>query len=216
MVRKVVAQHFKISFAILKSDIRIFKIILYYSVIFAAETLLFFYSQQYYFELGYHKIFISMILLVVGITSCLGAVMSERLFQKWGRWTTKFASFVIALALFCYGFGNTFLSVIAFASAGFFNSVLYPIQSDALNQRIPSEQRATLISVNSMFFSVAMIVMFPLAEPWRTYGDFRWFWQGLGWFFWYLSSVGILQNRRAIRMSTNIFGTAGNIFLQCF
>lgn len=45
----------------------------------------------------------------------------------------------------------------------FFNSALYPIQSEALNQLIPSEQRATLISVDSMFFSVAMILMFPLA-----------------------------------------------------
>lgn len=32
-----------------------------------------------------------------------------------------------------------------------------------LKRNIPSKQRATLISVNSMSFSIAMIVMFPLA-----------------------------------------------------
>ena len=65
------------------------------------------------------------------------------------------------------------MSVVAFASAGFFNSMLYPIQLDALNQRIPSKQRATLISVNSMFFSVAMIVMFPLAGAMADYWGLR-------------------------------------------
>lgn len=41
--------------------------------------------------------------------------------------------------------------------------MLYPVQSEQLNSLIPSGQRATLISVNSMFFSVAMILVFPLA-----------------------------------------------------
>ncbi len=41
--------------------------------------------------------------------------------------------------------------------------MLYPVQSEQLNSLIPSGQRATLISVNSMFFSIAMILLFPLA-----------------------------------------------------
>ncbi len=41
--------------------------------------------------------------------------------------------------------------------------MLYPVQSEQLNRLIPSGQRATLISVNSMFFSIAMILVFPLA-----------------------------------------------------
>ena len=162
-VCQAVADHFKTSFEILKSDLRIMKIIVYYSVVFAAETLLFFYSQQYYFELGYNKIFISLILLAVGIASCLGAAMSEKLFRQLGKRTRDAAAFAIGVSILCYGFQNVTLSVLAFALAGFFNSALYPIQSDALNKIIPSGQRATLISVNSMFFSIAMILMFPLA-----------------------------------------------------
>lgn len=159
----VVRRHFRVSCQILKSDIRIFKIIVYYSVVFAAETLLFFYSQQYYFGLGYNKVFISLILLAVGVVSCLGAAFSERLFRKWGKKIVVAAAVAIASALILYGFQNLLLSVAAFVAAGFFNSVLYPIKSDALNQLIPSGQRATLISVDSMFFSIAMIVMFPVA-----------------------------------------------------
>lgn len=159
----VVRRHFRVSCQILKSDIRIFKIIVYYSVVFAAETLLFFYSQQYYFGLGYNKVSISLILLAVGVASCLGAAFSERLFRKWGKKIVVAAAVAIASALILYGFQNLLLSVAAFVAAGFFNSVLYPIKSDALNQLIPSGQRATLISVDSMFFSIAMIVMFPVA-----------------------------------------------------
>ena len=40
---------------------------------------------------------------------------------------------------------------------------MYPFQSSVLNQMIPSEQRATLISINSMFFSIGMIILFPVA-----------------------------------------------------
>lgn len=46
--------------------------------------------------------------------------------------------------------------------ASFCNSVLYPIQSISLNRLIPSKQRATLISVNSMAFSVGMVLFFPI------------------------------------------------------
>lgn len=162
-VGELVVAHFRTSFYILKSNVRILKIITYYSVIFAAQTLLFFYSQQYYFELGYNKIQISLILLAVSIVSCLGAVMSEKIYHRFRRKIVWIGTVVIAAAFLCYGFENVVVSVIAFSAAGFFNSVLYPVQSDSLNQLIPSEQRATLISVDSLFFSVAMIIMFPAA-----------------------------------------------------
>ncbi|MGB8455914.1 MAG: hypothetical protein WCD89_26815 [Anaerocolumna sp.] len=43
-----------------------------------------------------------------------------------------------------------------------FTALLYPISSNALNELIPSEQRATIISVSSMMFSAAMIIIFPI------------------------------------------------------
>lgn len=160
---ELIVSHFRASFRILRSDIRILKNIIYYSVVFAAWTLLFFYSQQYYFELGYNKIQISLILLAVGVISCLGAVISEKIYHRFQKKIVIVGTVVIGAAFLCYGFGKIVVSVIAFSAAGFFNSAFYPIQSDSLNQLIPSEQRATLISVNSLFFSVAMIIMFPVA-----------------------------------------------------
>lgn len=169
-VWKTVRHHFETSHAILRSDIRILRIILYYSVVFAVETLLLFYSQQYYAQMGYNKIQISLILLQNGAASCLGAIYSGKLYRKVGEKMTVLASVSIAAALLVCGFGNVVLSVAAFALAGFSNAALYPVQSESLNELIPSEQRATLISVDSMFFSVFMIFLFPaagvLADRW--------------------------------------------------
>ena len=69
----------------------------------------------------------------------------------------------IAAAILCYGSGKAGVAAAALMCAGFANAALYPVRSDSLNALIPSEQRATLISVDSMCFSIAMIVLFPLA-----------------------------------------------------
>lgn len=162
-IRGMVAAHFRACAVIMRSDRRIGGIIVYYSAVFAAETLLFYYSQQYYAQLGYSKIQISMVLLIVSIVSCAGAVLSEKIFRRLGDKTVFAATLGIGAGLLCYGFQNVVVAVIAFSFAGFCNSVLYPVHSEQLNRLIPSEQRATLISVDSMFFSIGMILMFPLA-----------------------------------------------------
>ena len=162
-ILEVVVVHFRTCYEILRSDRRILKLISFYSVVFASETMLFFYSQQYYYGLGYNKVQISLILLVMGGVSCIGAVMSERIYAALGKKTAQIGACVIAAAFLAYGVQNLFVSAAAFAAASFFNSVLYPIESEQLNSLIPSGQRATLISVNSMFFSIGMILLFPLA-----------------------------------------------------
>lgn len=162
-ILEVVVVHFRTCYEILRSDRRILKLISFYSVIFASETMLFFYSQQYYYGLGYNKVQISLILLVMGGVSCIGAVMSERIYAALGKKTAQIGACVIAAAFLAYGVQNLFVSAAAFAAASFFNSVLYPLESEQLNSLIPSGQRATLISVNSMFFSIGMILLFPLA-----------------------------------------------------
>ncbi|MBP3486956.1 MAG: MFS transporter [Roseburia sp.] len=161
--RQLVARHFQTSFGILASDLRILKIVTYFSVIFAAHTLLFFYSQQYYYDMGYNKIQISVIMLLAGIVSCFGAIASEKLYRRFEKKVLVFSAAVMALTLVFYSVGKPLLSVGMFIAANFFNAVLYPIESETLNSIIPSEQRATLISVNSMFFSIVMIVTFPVA-----------------------------------------------------
>ena len=160
---ETVKHHFAVSACILQKDARVGKIIGFYSVVFAAHTLLFFYSQQYFADLGYNKVQISVIMLLVGGASCLGALASAKMYRRFGKRCLIPETVIIAAAILCYGSGKAGVAAAALMCAGFANAALYPVQSDSLNALIPSEQRATLISVDSMCFSIAMIVLFPLA-----------------------------------------------------
>lgn len=162
-IRETVKHHFAVSACILQKDVRIGKIIGFYSVVFAAHTLLFFYSQQYFADLGYNKVQISVIMLLVGGASCLGALVSEKMYRWFGKKCLIPETVIIAGAILCYGAGKAGVAIAALMCAGFANAALYPIQLDSLNALIPSEQRTTLISVDSMCFSIVMIVLFPLA-----------------------------------------------------
>ena len=161
--RALLKDHFKVSYQVLKNDMRIIKIIVFYSLLFASHALLFFYSQQYFHDCGYNKIQISIVFLFAGIISCLGALASDYIYQKIDGKIAFLSAVAIAFTMICYGFHIPILAVVVFIISNFFNAVLYPVESECLNRLIPSEQRATLISINSMFFSIMMIVMFPIA-----------------------------------------------------
>ena len=161
-VLKMLIDHFRTSFGILKANPKIMKVIVYFEGIFTVQTMLFFYSQQYFFDMGYNKIWISFFMLLFGMVSCLGALLSEKIYQSLSSRTAPIAATIIAIAIITFVFQNIVVSVTALSVAGFCNSVLYPVQSGILNKMIPSEQRATLISVNSMFFSIGMIILFPI------------------------------------------------------
>lgn len=161
-VIKMLINHFQTSFGILKANPEIMKVIIYFEGIFTVQTMLFFYSQQYFFDMGYNKIWISFFMLLYSMICCLGALFSEKIYQSFGSRTAPIAAILIAIAISAFVFQNIVVSVTALSVAGFCNSVLYPVQSSVLNKMIPSEQRATLISVNSMFFSIGMIILFPI------------------------------------------------------
>ena len=161
-VSQIVKEHFITSSDVLKKDKTLLHLILYYSVIFSAYTLLFFYSQQYFYDHGLNKIQISIVMFFAGIVACLGALLSEQLYSKYGKKITLLGACLIALSVLAFSLNHLSVAIGALLIATFFNSLLYPIQSNSLNQRIPSAQRATLISVNSMFFSVFMILFFPM------------------------------------------------------
>lgn len=157
-----VCRHFRESRDVLKDNPRIFSVIVFYSTVFAAFTLLFFYSQQYFIDLGLNKIELSIVMLFAGIAACLGALLNTKLYQIFHEKIALIGALTIAVCIIAFGLKNLYIAFGALLVSDFFNSALYPIQSDTLNRLIPSEKRATLLSVNSMFFSIFMILMFPL------------------------------------------------------
>lgn len=155
-------EHFVRSFQVIRGNRKIAELLFFYSFVFTFYTSVYFYSQQYFLGLGLRKIQISVIMLLAGVMSCVGALCSEKA-VKTGKEHTKYvATFVIAVGILGLSLGNIVLSIGCIAVISFFNAMLYPNQSASLNRMIPSEQRATIISVSSMTFSVFMIVLFPI------------------------------------------------------
>lgn len=169
-------EHFKTSIRIVRENPAVWKILLYYPVVETFYAVVFFYGQQYYAEAGLRRIQISMLMLVTGICSCLGALHSEKILQRFGTKVKYMVSFAMGISIFFVSGNQLVVSIAAFLVAGYVNSLIYPIASAALNELIPSEQRATIISIDSMCFSIGMVCFFPVtglvAEVWNLHGAF--------------------------------------------
>ncbi len=155
--------HFKTCKTILKESAAIRKILVYYPIVTTFATSVYFYGQEFYSQAGYNKIEISIIMLVSGACSCAGALSSEKLLSIFGEKTKYLASILMGISILLVSCRMMIISIPFFAVMNFVHAVLYPIQSASLNALIPSEQRATLISIDSMFFSLSMILFFPLS-----------------------------------------------------
>lgn len=158
----LLGMHFKTCIKIIKSNAEIIKVLVYFPVIETFNTVVYFYGQQYFSILGFNKIEISMIMLFSGILCCLGALVSEKVILIFQNKAKYIASLLMAVSIIVLSIHNIFLSILFFGMMNFSNSILYPIQSTSLNELIPSNQRATIISISSMIFSLSMIIFFPL------------------------------------------------------
>ncbi|MBE6071266.1 MAG: MFS transporter [Clostridium butyricum] len=157
-----IKRHFKVCYEILKNNREIIKILIYFPVVFTFDTVVYFYGQQYFSILGFNKIEISLIMLLSGVFSCLGAISCEKVISVLGNKTKYTASILMGISIVMISGKNIVISVIFFAIMNYANAILYPIQSSSLNNLIPSSQRATIISIDSMIFSLAMICIFPI------------------------------------------------------
>ena len=156
------SEHFNICLKVLKSDMKIINILLYYPIIFTFDAVVFFYGQQYFNIAGCNKIQISLIMLYSGLLSCMGAVTCEKVIAIFKENTKYAASVLMGVSIIFISVNNIAVSIVFFGIMSYANALLYPIQSDSLNKLIPSEQRATIISIDSMLFSLSMICIFPI------------------------------------------------------
>lgn len=160
--RVSLGEHFKVCFRILKDNPKILKVLLYFPLVFTFNTVVFFYGQQYYLTEGCNKVEISLIMLFSGGISCIGALTCEMVLSRLKKKTKYVASIMMGICIVLVSSNQLWISILAFAGMSYANALLYPIQSTSLNRLIPSEQRATMISVDSMVFSLIMIVIFPI------------------------------------------------------
>ena len=159
--RVSIASHFRSSWAVIRDHADVRAILLRYCALFAFYTSAFFYSQELYKSLGFDEAGIGVILLLMGACASAGALLSARIAARLHGKTRAAGGVLLGLGMLLMGGSRVWLSIVGFGLASMANTMLEPLQSAELNRRIPSAQRATVISVGSMCFSVVMVVLFP-------------------------------------------------------
>ena len=149
------------SFKTLKDNKILMRLILTFSLFATFVTVSFYYTQNRWFELGFKENQIGLFLALQCIFSAFGGILAHKVESKLGRKNVLLViPSLIVLSLFGMIFKNT--SILAMVSLGILDSIFYVVISDYMNRLIESDKRATLISMSSMFFSISMILIFPI------------------------------------------------------
>ena len=111
--------------------------------------------------LGKSEFEIGIILAICGIIAAYMGAKAYKLESKFGFKGVLTIVPIIAIISF-WGVVNKELTIVAFITIMAVDSILIVVICDYINKLIPSEQRATILSFQSMAFSLFMIILFPI------------------------------------------------------
>jgi MFS family permease len=158
---KAMSEQTRESLLVIKENPRIAFIILFTELVMMFITSLYFYLQTFWKANGYNELQIGGFLAIAAVLSAVAGVLAHRIERRLGV-RGIILVFPLLLILSLWGLGLTDYSVIFFTMTGFVDGVLYVAMQDYLNKMIPSERRATILSFQSMAFSMYMIIFFPI------------------------------------------------------
>lgn len=145
----------------LRKNPKIMGLILVNSFVGAASTLLLFFLQAKLPETGLNPSLLGPALFFMQLGAALGAKLVQYFSCLRFRGIVIFSIFGIAAALGSLLLGNPYIVIAGGFMAAFFDDFMEVRADIILNEKIPSQQRATLISVSSFSFSVIMIILSP-------------------------------------------------------
>ncbi len=150
-----------LSLGVIRKRPRIAFLILCSEVPFVFATTAFFYLQNFWKNGGRTEFYIGVVFAlqcsVAGVTSLLASKVDARLGE---RRLLLLAPVLVAGCM--WGIALTPVPALFFICSGFFEGLLLVSVSGYINRLIPSAYRATVLSFQSMVFSLMMIMMFPL------------------------------------------------------
>ncbi len=150
------------SLRVVRSRPKIAFLIIFSELLFTFLTMLFFYLQNYWKGIGRDELFIGMVFaaesLIAGIFSLRAEAIERRIGEKG---VLLIMPLLVVICL--WGVAVTNWQAAFFLLAGVIEGVLIVAISAYVNRLIPSENRATILSFQSMTFSFFMVVLFPAA-----------------------------------------------------
>lgn len=142
---------------------RLRQLMIFHALFSAIGTTYYYYFQTVMTSHGFSGPLISGILVATAILNVSGVQLTPWLQQKWPQLKLLAAlTGLLTIALLTAFWATMPLLVAGYLFINMLIAVVEPLLSNYYNRLIPSAQRATLLSVASMLFSVVMIVMFPL------------------------------------------------------
>ncbi len=159
---KLIIKQVKTSIDVLKERKIVLYIILFSALMGSLQTTVFFYSQKFFSDMAYTKTLIAVICslgCLIEAVSSKYAYIFESMLKLKGTLIILSVVNIIALAgLALFKDLSVFFYLLTSVSGG----LAFTIFSDYINTEIPSEYRATILSFDSLCFSVFMICIFPL------------------------------------------------------
>lgn len=159
-VFKLMWKQFTDSLSVIRGNRKVMALIVLSELVGVFSTTLFFYIQNYYKSQGLNEFQIGVILAVGGVLAALSASQSSRI-KHLGKLRTLITALSLAMVVCFWGVLAGRSGAVFFALLGALYSIIWILIGDAIHQLIPSEQRATIISMQSMLFSLLMILLFP-------------------------------------------------------
>ena len=148
------------SFLAVKNSGRLMYLILFTSLLCSSVTLTFFYMQLAWKDGGLSVLNIGIYLAASSLAAAAGALLTPRIEKQLGeKLILKTAPFLIAVTIGLMFF--TDFALVPFCIMNFVEAVIFVATRDYINKAIPSDKRATLLSFESLMFSLVMILTFP-------------------------------------------------------
>ncbi|MBZ9686188.1 MFS transporter [Clostridium estertheticum] len=149
------------SFKIIAGNKKLGFLIVFSQAIFMFNTSIFFYFQNYLLSKGISKGNIGIILAIASLVAAITATQAYKIDKKVGeRVIILLLPLIIAICI--WGVALSKFYYVFFILINSIESIIFIAVSDYTNKLIPSNKRATILSMGSMIFSLYMIIIFPL------------------------------------------------------
>lgn len=152
----------KESIRFIKENKKMRVIILVNNVIGAVSVLILFFLQAKLPKMGLNNMILGPTLFGMGLGSTIGAKASEVFKKNNYRKSVVFSAICTMIAFSTVFIPNIIVVVLGGFIGAFADNYLEVLTDIKLNNMIESDQRATLISINSFVFSIIMIVLSPI------------------------------------------------------
>lgn len=179
-------EQLKDSVAAVKNNTKIGVLIVFVECISAFCTCTFFYLQNYLKGNGYNEGKIGIIYALSALVSAMFSTQVHKLDKKIGERGILLVIPILTIGCI-WGVALSKYSFVFFIALMITEGIIFVSSTDYINKIVPSENRATILSFQSMVFSFFMITMFPL--------------------------VGLIGDRYSLSLAFKCLAVAGTIFL---